>query len=266
MTQEPSPETNQHNQPKKGMTMTTAIPFLVKVFDQEQYAQAFMKGEIYADALSHFREIEDEARQDDREGALLFGTRDLTLSLWPEDTSLRAEIGALQARREDLAEPLAMFPNNYKRFNLFCMYAKKVNESDLPKIDADHLHELKKMFQVPVASLAKFGKHAVVVNRPKVFVERVKLVATKSGYQFGYGLVDYNDPDESWPVLDPLDPKGIFVKRARYAPESEYRMVFGRQLYSTEPITLQVGNISDVAYRADVSTINDGIEVEIRRD
>ncbi len=244
--------------------MTTTIPFFVRVFDREEYAETFMRGEIRANTLKRLREIEDDARQDDREGALLLGGPDLTLSLWPQDPNLRARLGEFHARREDLAEPLAVYPNNYKRFNLFCMYAKQVDLSDLPGVSSDHLPELKKIFEVPVDSLAKFGRHAVVISKPKPFVERVKRTALEKGYEFGHGLVRYEDPEEGWPVTNPMDPQGIFVKRLSYAPESEYRMVFGRKLYSTKPIKLQIGDISDVAYRADLSTVNDGIDVRVR--
>ncbi len=245
--------------------MASRTPFFVKVLEQSAYAKSLMGGQIYANPLAHFRNIENVARSDEYEGAFLLDTPDMRMSLWPTDPVIRSQLGDVNLRRQDLAGPLALFPNNYKRFNVFSMYAKTVDDGDFPNTGTDHLHELKKLFEVP-ASLTKFGKHAVVIHKPGVFVERVKDAAISAGYDFRCGTVEYANPRDGWGTLDPFDPKGIFRKRESYAVESEYRLVFGRPLYNDAPITLQIGDISDIAYPADVSTINNGIEVRIRED
>ena len=241
---------------------SVTIPFFVKVFKQSEHAKRLMNGEIHANPLSYFRGIEDDARNDRYEGAFLIDPPDLTMSLWPTDPAVHSELGTLHLKREDIGSPLAMFPKNFERFNLFCMYAKIVNEDDFPNVGTDHLHELKKLFEVPTR-LTDFGEHAVVIRRPRTFIDRVTEAAMSAGYDFGQGAVQYKNPREAWPATDPYDARVIFLKREKYAPENEYRLVFGRRLYSDTPIRLQIGDLSDIAYRADVSFINQGIQVRM---
>ena len=49
------------------------IAFLAKVFNKREHAEAFLKGSMYANRLSYFKDIEgaDNARGDEFEGAIM---------------------------------------------------------------------------------------------------------------------------------------------------------------------------------------------------
>ena len=59
------------------------IIFLAKVFEQEAHARAFMRGDIFANRLRHFKKLENgEHRGDKYEGAIMPQNR--RFDLYPE--------------------------------------------------------------------------------------------------------------------------------------------------------------------------------------
>ena len=79
------------------------ILFLAKVFEQEKHALAFMRGDLFANRLWHFKKLEDgEHRGDEYEGAIMPLREGFTMTL--QATNLdTGEVDEVTITEDDLS-------------------------------------------------------------------------------------------------------------------------------------------------------------------
>jgi len=133
----------------------TWIFFLAKLFSEEQHAEQFIRGRLYANRLGYFRELEDDSvRADAYEG----------VSLLRGDVSLAATIDGLRTERitvpeHELAGPVEVRMDWTNHVNLLCMHAAHSGDYiNIPASSVDRF--MSEQIEIPEEFLG-FGEHAV---------------------------------------------------------------------------------------------------------
>ena len=234
--------------------MSPTIIFLVKVYNEEQYARKFLNGEMYANPLSYFKKIEgDKGRRDEYEGAIISQREGiiLTLKATNQDTG---EVNEITITEDDLAAPVIMTPEWFNHINLFCMYAGHA-DVDTPYTELD----LQKQLELP-EDCKDLGGHAIVIINVTEFFRRVQTSAHREGYGIIWSLVKYYDPDIRTPAFS-SEIETIFNKRDQFAYQKEFRFAIDTATGETKPITLNIGPIDDIAIYMNTSDINQSLTV-----
>ena len=237
------------------------ILFLVKVFEKEEHARDFVNGEIFANRLFHFKKLEgDEGRGDEYEGAIMPQLEGsiITFKGTNHDTG-EVEVNEITITEADLAAPVIMVPEWFDHISVFCMFAG--HSGTFEWLSDDNLLDFKKQLELPEDCLS-LGDHAVVITNVKEFLERVKASANRGGYGIIGKLVKYYDPNIGTPPAR-SEIESIFTKRSQYAYQKEFRIAIDTRTVGIDPITLNIGPISDIALRLKTRDINWGITINV---
>ena len=235
----------------------TKIFFLAKFFSEEQHAEQFMRGRLYANRLGYFRDLErDSVRADAYEGvSLLCGNIDLAATI----DGLRTE--RITVPEHELAGPVEVRMDWTEHVNLLCMHA--AHSSGDIEISSSQAEEFKRQhIDIPEDCL-KFGDYAVLITDFLQFVKRVKSAVQKyRNYRLVGGLVMYSD----YPAIDITGIDVVFCKRERYKSEREYRFAIHTGSDVRDPLILETGDLSDIAIRCNSAEINDLLQMSFRSD
>ena len=237
------------------------ICFLTKVFQESDHADAFLRGEMFANRLSHFMKIEGhDGRGDKYEGAIMPQIDNLTIELAATNMET-GEVDFVTIAPEELSGPPILHPNWFRHVNVFCMYAAHVDGS--LDVECERFEDIKSMLEIPEAYLG-LGEHAVVITNVTEFLRRVKLAAERKGFGIYGKLVNYYDPSIGVRLLrGNID--SIFTKRKEYEWQREFRLAIDTRTSGCAAITLDVGYIRDIAVRIDTSQINEHLHVRLKR-
>ena len=163
------------------------IFFLFKFFDNPDHADDFVRGRIFANSLSRFKQIEG----DDRSGRM---DRNEGTSAWFQpDKGGRLVINGMDIS-DDLAGPLQIQMSWLNPLNIFCIHAVHSGDLNLVNLSNDNIETLRQELKFPDACLS-LGKHAVIVRDMGEFRDRMRSSARENGYGFARGLVQYYDPE-----------------------------------------------------------------------
>ena len=225
--------------------MGSRIYLLIKVFDKEDQADAFIqKGEMYCNTLGYFKKHEDELRGDAYEGITDWHQPDqITLNISYKDND-----GVEQTHLvTDLASPVTMGHNGFDSLNLYCMYAVKVSAFEESYENEDErvlvVEKINTMFKERTDLIEKarsLGRFSVVIYQVEEFINRVQQTAKSLSFKCLKGTIQYYDPDTFSGRFEELD--AVFRKRNIYADQNEYRFAFG----SHEPEDVKIINFVDV--------------------
>lgn len=231
------------------------IFFLAKFFSKERYAEQFINGSLRANRLVFFRELEgDDNRADAYEGVgLLRGDIDFSASINGSQSE------KIKIPECEFAGPHEVRMNWTKHVNLLCMHA--AHSGDYRNIPVDQIDQFKKeQIEIPKESL-DVGKHAVLITKVPQFVERVKNAVRETGdYRLIGRLVIYDDE----PSIDVTGEDTIFHKRERYKKQREYRFAVFTGSDIRDPLMLDTGDLSDIAFRCKSGEINEKIQISFR--
>ena len=229
------------------------IHFLMKVFEEKQHADSFIRGELYSNRLSWFKKVEDsDGRGDEYEGAAMLQPDNLVIKLTARDQETGEVLEEFTITPDEHAAPPVLQPERFDDLNLFCMYAAHSNDFQ-PETD-DPLQELKTHIEIPEDCL-KLGGYGVVITDTPEFLRRVQAAASREGYRIVGGLVEYYDP-EIGTSIDPLSVKAVFRKREEFAHQREYRFVMDTGTQGPEAVILNIGEIDDITMLLDTAAIN----------
>ena len=239
------------------------IFFLVKVFENKEHANDLMRGRLFINSLAHFKKIEgDDGRGDEDEGAVMFQLREgLTITLATGDE------GAGQSERftipiEDLAAPPILRPRWYDHIKVYCMYAG--HTGDFQSVTSDNIGDLESQLRLSEGA-KKLGSHAIVIKNVSEFIKRVKEAASLKGYGVIPKLVEYYDPEVGSPSLR-SQVETIFTKRKEFDYQSEFRLAIDTGTAGCDPITLDIGEIDDIAFYANTSEIDVRLYVDLEQE
>lgn len=234
---------------KREKTMSKTIFFLAKIFDSEGYAEDFISGNIFANRLSYFRELEEEEsinRSDKHEGIVS----------WYQPDQIKIEVNGHVLT--DLAGPTSIKMDCHDYINVFCIYA--AHSGELETVSEETLDILKKELEIPKECL-NLGEYAVLVTNVPQFIDRIKKAVMDKNYKMTSGLVTYYDPDTFHGNFFEDEP--IFRKQDGYKHQKEYRFAFDTGLVGDDPLILNIGNISDIAEKCKVSDVNNGLNIKL---
>lgn len=192
--------------------------FALMKLGQKAHMEQFRKGQLYMNTLTYFRDLEaDPARADRLEGVShIFQPSDLRMSFDAPG------FGRFDVAPEDLAGPVTLAMNETYRSNVFCLtsISDPVSSEIFPS-----KHEW-------------FGESLVLILNTGEFIRRVVGAAKLQGFAIWWQPVTYYDDGAYTGKL------GHFSKAARYSYQKEFRFVI--QTDGTKPVTLDVGDISDI--------------------
>ena len=219
------------------------IFFLCKFFEKDKYASDFLKGKLYANRLSYFRNLEEPdrvRRSDQHEGIIAWGQPGL----------IRVEING-HDMSNDLVEPAALSSDRLAAFHVICMHAGHIQSVDGQSFE--DVTRIKQRLLIP-EECKKFGQTTVVIKNPREFLNRIEAAAQLKSYREAHGLVEYYNSG----IFSGFFPgiTGAFKKQERFELEREYRIVLETGNIGTDAIVLDIGDIRDIAMRSTIDEIN----------
>jgi hypothetical protein len=246
--------------------MTSQIYMLIKVFDKEEYADAFIqKGELFCRTLGDFKNIDEEDRRGDRFEAVTDWHQPdqikLTITYKDNDGVEKSFL------IEKLAGPLTIQNNGYDRLNLYCMYAVKAQEFEESYETEEEriaiVHKINSMLKERSTlsdEVLLLGEFAVVVYQVEEFIGRVKKAAKDKNFACWNGLIGYYDPDTFHGSFK--EHESIFRKRNVYEHQNEYRFAFGSHEAEGTKM-MHIGSLDGIAIKIPTKDINEKIELKI---
>lgn len=222
------------------------------MFKEQQYADEFREGKLFANPLSYFQKIEaQEGQFDADEGSTWTGEDDiLTLS--------SKSMGSIDITNDDLAEPMRIQQINH--VNVICFHEWKLPITKINELPAD-LGEQTVNIQIPKRLKNEFGDSAVIVaNRNKFYnrlgqeLARQRIKGNITAHRKGW--VQYADHKPLfWDIQNSLD--AAFYKNTRYSYQREYRVAFERRfiIRGGTPYTLNIGDIKDITIAISTSDV-----------
>jgi hypothetical protein len=226
----------------------TYIYALMKFFDNPKYADAFVNGQLHAERLRYFKDLEDgnAGRGDRYEGVT---------------ANIQLHKGRLVIGGHRFTNGSASIQMDWLDYlNVFCMHA--IHGGDF-ELTSENLSDFKKHLGIPEEGLRRFGRHGVAITDIPQFIDRVKTKARLQGYQVFNKLVKYYDPDTFHGFFDGAE--AAFNKHDKYRWQREYRFVIYTGVAGTKAIDLDIGDISDISFPIDIAEINKGIEIQPSR-
>ena len=222
------------------------IFFLVKFFDNPDHADDFVRGRIFANSLSRFKQIE----RDDHSGRM---DRDEGTSAWFQpNKGGRLIINGMDIS-DDLAGPLQIQMSWLNPLNIFCIHAAHSGNLDLANLSNDNIETLRQQLIVPDACFS-LGKHAVIVKDVGEFMDRMRSSARQDGYRIARGLVRYYDPATFHGHFPGVEV--AFHKQDQYSFQREYRFVFDTGATKESPLVMNIGNIEHITLRLESRKLN----------
>jgi len=249
--------------------MTPKIVLLVKVFDKEEYADAFIQtGEMFCKTIGQFKQIEgDVARGDQFEAPSDWHQPDrISLTLSFETPDGEEKFFPI----EGLAGPLVIQSAAHDRLNAFCMYAvtlpdfEESYETEEERLRVvEKINSMLKVHATLGEEMLLLGEHAVIIIKVADFIDKVSKATKSEGYSSWRGLVDYFDPETFHGSFGEVE--SVFKKRNIYSYQKEFRFVFN----SSEPEgakILHAGPLDEIAFKLKTSEINSKLELKLAED
>ena len=246
--------------------MTTRIYLLIKIFDKEEYADAFIqKGELFCRTLGDFKKSDEEDGRGDRFEAVTDWHQPdqikLTITFKDKD-GVEKTIPI-----EKLAGPLTVQNNGYDRLNIYCMYAVKAPEfeesyeTEEERVAiVEKINGMLKERSTLSDEVLSLGEFAVFVYQVEDFIGKVKKAAQEKNFACWNGLIGYYDPETFHGSFKELE--SVFRKRNIYEHQNEYRFAFGS--HETEGTkVIHLGSLDGIAIKVPTREINEKIQLKL---
>lgn len=246
--------------------MKTHIIALIKIFDKEEYADAFIeRGEMFCRTIGDFKVIEDGELRGDAYECVTDWHQPDRVKLLISYTDIDGTTKSFPLK--DLAGPVVVQNSGHNDINVYCCYAVTVpdfNESyeteEQRLFVFNKINKMLKMQTTLPSEVLSFGKFAVMIYRVQDFIDRVKSTAMQEGKTLWRGTVKYFDSDTFHGSFDPIE--SMFRKRNIYEYQSEYRFAFGSK-NSSGPMTIKLGSLKEIAFKLQTDEINGKIQIKL---
>ena len=211
---------------------------------------------------------DDSGRADQNEGT----------TLWLQPGSVNIVLNDMDLSN-DLAGPLQIQMDWLNYLHLFCMHAAHTGALDVDALSNENIEVLRQELLVPV-DCSKLGEHAVVVKDVPGFIKRVEAAVKAKGYEGRCGftcsrpLVKYYNLETSQAWRRRFhgsfrEAESVFRKQVTQSYQREFRIVIATGSASDCPLTLEVGDLSDITIPLLAGELNGpkflGGEVALRR-
>lgn len=240
--------------------MRELIRGLIKIYSEREHAEKFLRGELFCRRLSWFRGLKgDDGRSDEYEGAAVLPKDESTIYFEAHDTLSGEVRRSPTISSDDLASPAIMRLRAIDNFNLFCMYA--FHDSDFQRTESTDIAAYREHLQLDERCL-KLGAYTIVIRDATEFIARTGKAVVQQGFKCRCKLAQYYDPNVGISI-DPLSAEVIFAKREDQSYQREYRVAIDTGTVGTNPITLDIGAIDDIAFLMNTNDINRTLHISI---
>lgn len=223
---------------------------LVKLFERLEYAEAFRAGKLHLRKVRHFRQYTDA------NGALRGDPFEGIGGLIAPSAISSITIGTDEIKGSQLAAPLKMFPEREQAYSVLCFYA--LTNAGFESAEFESFEEMKTAVQLRQECF-ELGSHVVTVTQAEAFAQRVHAALKRAGFGYSRRLVKYFDP-ATFTGFFPVE-EIPFCKPSAYAHQREYRFA----VYTTEddpcPMTLDVGDLSDITLLFSTAEFNSQLSI-----
>lgn len=231
--------------------MSTIFAF-VKLFENKDYAQAFVSGKLFMNTIRSFKEYKDEAgelRGDEYEGIV---------ALYQPEHLGEIKFGEHTIPASDLAAPIVMHGNHLLDHNVFCIYS--LNSRGHDTVSAETLSDFKRTLELHDSCFG-LGKYCVAILNASQFIERCQSAIKKLNVNGNLDLVDYFNEHEFHGNM--VSDKLGFQKRGMFSHQREYRVKIDLNRSESGPYILDVGDLSDIAVITTPKEFNEELELKL---
>lgn len=225
---------------------------LMKFFEKEEYAKSFLKGNLYMNSLSYFWENGFEDQRDMLEG--LSGELKAKFI-----TQFEQEF-----EKHRITDYMVQY-TGYKYCNLFCMTQLKLNPSE-NNLQFDWDEQMK-----------KFGKYIAIITDEAEFLKRIDKAMKVNNLNYYCGDVEYikvpfkdcislnsnslvfhksSHLQHSTRIVSSLKSRDSFNKYDKFAWQKEWRICICCGDRNTNPYTLKIKPINDIAVMLNINNLN----------
>ena len=219
--------------------------FLVKFFNNPNYADDFVHGRLFTNRLSRFKKAEDSdesGRMDRHEGTIG----------WMQSGECRLTLNGMDMS-DDLAGPVQIQKNWLNNLNVFCVHAAHSGDLDLASLSNDSIESLRQELTIPDECSA-LGNYAVVVKNVTEFINRMRSSAQAKDYRIAWGLVKYYEPATLHGNF--RDVESVFQKQDQYSFQREFRFVIDSGSLRECPLVMDIGDIRDITLQLESAELN----------
>lgn len=225
---------------------------LIKYFGKKEYAEQFLKGELYMNSLAYFWDNGFEDQRDLFEGV--------------SETFDKKSLG-LPIPWQQIIDGDVMFRlDAYRYCNLYCFYRVDIDENGIGNPVGYSGMIPYKAIRLPGADMQEFGDTVAIIKNEAEFMKRV-IKALEKDWMCVAGDVRYRQIEGSpsgmgggsyWqsqklyqaPRLErgkgKTSTKDCFIKTSHYSNQREWRICLFRNMKKEEPYILKVGNLVDI--------------------
>ena len=210
--------------------------FFIKFFKDEEYADQFIQGSLFANTVGFFKGkegVEAEGGTFDRDEGTSFLAHGAAITLISGEEEVKDNSGATVQIQMDWLNFV----------NIFCLYSVK-----FPEIHPEYTLEKIRNDLLPSQKCTGLGSHSVVITDVKEFSRRVSTASSEGGYALGGRLVRYYDLDSD-SIRFRNEIESLFYKPNSYDYQNEYRFLFFKERIEKSSITLDVGSLEDIAVK-----------------
>jgi hypothetical protein len=221
------------------------IWYFVKFFEKEEHADQFIKGTLYLNRLSYFRNIEEDSCAD----GWFDKTEAVAMWLQPHDLIIEVKmpgVGEAKIAKENLGGPVSISYNYHDHFHIYCLYA--VHTTGFATIDGKleltetEAAELQKQVAIDERCF-KSRPFAVIVPAVR-FLSQVSETLRGTGHRVRGKLVEYYDDETFHGEIVPDDIP--FKKQKGFSYQKEFRICVQTNTIGNDPLLIDIGDISHI--------------------
>ena len=229
--------------------MSTIFAF-VKLFERKEYAEDFLNGKLFMNAIRSFKEYKDEngeLRGDEYEGIV---------ALYQPHKLSELRINDITIPASELAAPIVVHGQELLNHNVFCIYS--LNSRGHSSFSVETISDFKRTLELH-ESCFSLGNYCVAVLNASQFIERCRSAIKEKNFNGTLGLVDYFDEHEYHGRM--AEDNFGFQKRSLFSHQREYRVKIQTDNQKPEPYVLDVGDLSDIAFITTPKKFNETLEI-----
>lgn len=236
--------------------MSDIIFALVRFFKKESHRDDFLRGNLYMNRLRFFKAYEEE-------DACNIGDKHEGLTGWYQPGQVKLTIeDTLTGNKhviEDFAGPVLMGLSRHNDYHVYCMSAIYGAEG----ANFESMEELRASCKLDVDK-GDLGDYCAIVPAGE-FMGRLDTALRSLNHQGSYvgrGLVQYYDPDTFSGSFD--EDKAIFWKKNSFSHQKEFRFYVYDGSTGDDARTLNVGDLSDIAFNCHKADVNSSVVIELK--
>lgn len=203
-------------------------------FGHKKHLEELRRGVLYMNSLGYFQKLEsDEAKRSDSNEGLR--------GVYQQDKiKVIITVNGQDHELTDMAAPVLITSSALSDIHAFCLFALTPGEYEVE----DEVYDGNKLKIRFDSAHEKFGGHVLFTTNASEFQARIRAALEKAQRYARLGLVQYVD-ETTFHGSIPEDKIG-FYKLDTFKTQREYRILVFNSNKPNEPISIEVGDLSDI--------------------